>query len=76
MIVLVCATFLMLVLVCVVAVCVNFAKDGFEDAEGFHPAATEPLGQPRSGVFNREMKVSVPPAQPASASLELAAEAE
>lgn len=72
----VCITFAMLFLVCVVAVCVEFAKDGFEDAEGFY--FTESSERRRSGpaVLNREMKISVPPAQPVAAPLKLAAEAE
>jgi hypothetical protein len=76
MIALVCGTFVMLVLVCVVAVCVNFAQDGFEDVEGFHVAESPPRNSPGPVVVNREMKISVPPAQPVTAPLELAAEAE
>lgn len=71
----VCITFVMLVLVSVVAVCVNFAKDGFEDAEGFHFTETSTLEGAGPGVVNREMKIGVPKAQPA-APLELAAETE
>lgn len=76
MIALVCITFVMLLLVCVVAVCVQFAKDGFEDAEGFHFADPLPLRGTGPAVVNREMKISAPSSQPVSASLKLAAETE
>jgi len=72
----VCITFVMLALVCVVAVCVNFAKDGFEDAEGFHLVESSSSGDGRSAAVNRRRKINVPPAETASASLELAAETE
>jgi hypothetical protein len=76
MIALVCGTFVMLMLVCVVAVCVHFAQDGFEDVEGFHVVEPPPLHSSGPAVVNREMKISVPPAQPVTSPLELATEAE
>jgi len=72
----VCITFVMLVLVCVVVVCVEFAKDGYEDADGFHFAESARGRGSGSRVVNREMNVNVPPGRPVAASLELAAETE
>jgi hypothetical protein len=76
MIALVCGTFVMLVLVCVVAVCVHFAQDGFEDVEGFHVVEPTPLHSSGPTVVNREMKINAPSPQPVAPPLELATEAE
>lgn len=69
----VCVTFVMFVLVCVVAVCVEFAKDGVEDADGFHFTESSRFDGSGAVVVNREMKIGASPAQPVATSLELAA---
>lgn len=72
MILLACITFGMLVLVCVVAVCVSLAKDGYEGADGFH--AIEPPPVSAAVVVSREMKIEAPKQQAVPSGLELAAE--
>lgn len=71
--VVVCIIFGVLIAVCVVTIAALLrAKDGFEDAGGFHEVAPAVTGKP--AVVSRQIQVQVPERTPVPAGFELAAE--